>query len=206
MLDTTDAYNEYLALLRRWNARINLVSAGDIERLEGRHLADSLALVKLIPPGTRSLVDLGTGAGFPGLPIAIARPDLHVTLLDAKTKAIAFLKTVRRALDLTNVEFFHGRVSDYQPSPPPDLIVSRAAFPPVQLLEIAATLLGDNRDLDTEDTEDAKDPQSPTTQRHVLVMLNKDNAPPTHPAFEHTGMRPAADDRSNHLYRYVQDI
>lgn len=175
-------HHEYLDMLRRWNASINLVATGDMERLESRHLADSLALIALIPAEARLVTDLGTGAGFPGLPIAIARPDLRVTLVDAKTKAIAFLKAVRRELGLSNVEVFHGRVDAYEPSPPPDLILSRAAFPPPRLLEIAAKIL-------------------PPGAGNLLIMLNAGNTPPTHPGFEHVQHEPAQEDRSNHLYR-----
>ncbi len=194
--------DRYLQLLRRWNARINLVAAGDVARLEDRHLADSLALLDLIPESTRFVSDLGTGAGFPGLPLAIARPDLDFTLLDAKTKAIAFLKSVRRELGLENVSFFHGRVDAYEPSPAPDLIVSRAAFPPPLLLEIAAALLpagpteilpGDPRATDEH-----------SAPRHLIVMLNKDNDPPGHPGFRHLEGRPASEGRSNHLYQRLR--
>jgi 16S rRNA (guanine527-N7)-methyltransferase len=184
----TPQHSAYLELLRRWNSSINLVSAGDVDRLEERHLADSLALLSLIPDGSLRLTDLGTGAGFPGLPIAIARPELQVTLLDAKTKAIAFVKAVRRELGLTNVEVFHGRVEDYRPAPPPDLVVSRAAFPPPKLLEIAATLLPSD---------------SVGEGGHLIVMLNKDNDAPTHPGFALRDSVPGAEGRSNHLYQRI---
>lgn len=131
----------YLEVLRRWNRSVNLVASGDLPVLEQRHLADSLALVELVRPDVATVLDLGSGGGFPGVPLAIARPDLGVTLLDTKTKAIAFLRTVRRELSLTNVRVLHTRVEELQPDPPPDLIVSRAAFPPPELLRHALRLL-----------------------------------------------------------------
>jgi 16S rRNA (guanine527-N7)-methyltransferase len=131
----------FIELLQRWNLHINLVSEADLGRLRQRHVEDALALLALIPPSAMQVADLGSGAGFPGLPLAIARPDLLFTLVEVKTKAAAFLARARAELALENVTVFHGRVEEFNPKPLPDLVVSRAAFPPPRLVPLAYRLL-----------------------------------------------------------------
>ncbi len=173
----------YLDLLRRWNRSVNLVASGDMAVLEQCHLADSLALVDLLPAGAATALDLGSGGGFPGIPLAIARPDLGLTLLDAKTKAVAFLRTVRRELALVNVQVVQARVEDLTPDPPPDVVVSRAAFPPPELLAHAARLLAPGG--------------------HVIVMYGA-RLPTEHPeAFEIVAEQARPEGRRNVLYRLV---
>jgi 16S rRNA (guanine527-N7)-methyltransferase len=173
--------NAYLELLRRWNRSVNLVAAGDEAVLEERHLADSLALEGLLPVDAATVLDLGSGGGFPGIPLAVARPELAFTLLDAKTKAIAFLRTVRRELGLTNVHVLHARVEEYAPEPPPGLIVSRAAFPPPALLSLAERLLAPGG--------------------HVIVMYGA-KLPTEHAtAFELVAEQPRPEGRRNVVYR-----
>ena len=84
--------SSYMQLVVRWNKRINLVSKKDIDRLLERHLFDSLSIERFIK-GDRAL-DIGSGGGFPGLPLAICRPDLHFTLLDRSAKRVRFLRVV----------------------------------------------------------------------------------------------------------------
>lgn len=171
----------YLALLRRWNRSVNLVAAGDEGVLEERHLADSLALEELLPPDAATVLDLGSGGGFPGIPLAVALPDLAFTLLDAKTKAIAFLRTVRRELGLSNVSVLHARVEDYEPEPPPGLIVSRAAFPPPALLSLAERLLAPGG--------------------HVIVMYGAKLATERPATFDLVTEQPRPEGRRNVMYR-----
>ena len=93
--------SSYLELVVRWNKRINLVSKKDIDRLLERHLFDSLSIERYIK-GDRAL-DIGSGGGFPGIPLAICRPDLHFTLLDRSAKRVRFLRVVQAELGLANV-------------------------------------------------------------------------------------------------------
>jgi len=104
----------YHELLADWNTRMNLTGDTDFATSLDRHYTDSLApLVNehLFPQGA-SLIDVGSGAGFPGLPLAIARPDLEVTLLDSLMKRISFLDAVVKDLGLTNVKLVHSRAED----------------------------------------------------------------------------------------------
>lgn len=126
-----DELLNYLTLLHKWNKAYNLTAVRDMKSMVGRHILDSLAILPWIQ-GTRML-DVGTGAGLPGIPIAIARPDLNVVLLDSNGKKIRFLQEVKRALNLKNVEAVQIRVEDYQPTDRFDTITSRA-FSDIQLM------------------------------------------------------------------------
>ena len=103
----------YLRLLTEWNSRMDLTAVCDEEEMPDRHFADSLTVLRteLIRPGS-TLIDVGTGAGFPGMVLAIARPDLQVTLLDAQRKRLNFLKAVQGAVGAENVTLVHARAED----------------------------------------------------------------------------------------------
>lgn len=104
----------YHEMLADWNTRMNLTGDTDFDTSLDRHYADCLAPLanrELFPEGA-SLIDVGSGAGFPGLPLAIARPDLQVTLLDSLMKRINFLAAVVEELGLTNVRLVHSRAED----------------------------------------------------------------------------------------------
>ena len=104
----------YHEMLADWNTRMNLTGDTDFETSLDRHYTDSLAPLvnkELFVQGA-SMIDVGSGAGFPGLPLAIARPDLKVTLLDSLMKRINFLDAVVKDLGLTNVQLVHSRAED----------------------------------------------------------------------------------------------
>ncbi|WP_174876070.1 16S rRNA (guanine(527)-N(7))-methyltransferase RsmG [Vogesella oryzae] len=115
----------YLGLLAKWNQTYNLTAIREEERMVSYHLLDSLTLVPQLDGGTR-LLDVGSGGGMPGIPAAIARPDLHVVLLDANHKKTTFLRQAAIELKLPNVEVITGRVEAYQPEQKFDRITSRA--------------------------------------------------------------------------------
>ena len=104
----------YHAMLAEWNGKMNLTGDTDFETSLDRHYADSLAPLGIDGLFTRgiTLIDVGSGAGFPGLPLAIARPDLRVTLLDSLKKRLTFLSAVVEALGLANVRLVHARAED----------------------------------------------------------------------------------------------
>ena len=103
----------YLERLLEWNKRVNLVSKADEGRIAERHFLESLALLRLVEfPYKARVLDLGTGAGFPGLPIKILRPDIEMTLLDSKRKRILFLKEVVKALGLEGVAVVCARAEE----------------------------------------------------------------------------------------------
>ena len=113
----------YLAELEKWNAAYNLTAIRDPQDMVTRHLLDSLVMV---PHVRGPLLDVGSGAGLPGIPLAIARPELAVTVLDSNGKKARFLRHAVRALKLGNVAVVEGRVEDHQPAAPYAAITSRA--------------------------------------------------------------------------------
>ncbi len=123
----------YVELLERWNKAYNLTAVRDPEQMVSRHLLDSLALLPWLTGD--SLLDIGSGAGLPGVPLAIARPDLEVTLLDSLGKRCRFLRQVRRELGLKNVRVVEARSEDWQTDAPPAIITARAVAALPLLLE-----------------------------------------------------------------------
>jgi len=103
--------SKHYALLQRWNRRVNLTSIRSPQEIVERHFGESLYLAKVIGKA-KSLVDVGSGAGFPGLPFAVARPDVEVTLVESVSKKATFLKEVSRPLG--NVSVHEGRLEDLQ--------------------------------------------------------------------------------------------
>ncbi len=111
--EETSALLAYLHLVRQWTVTYNLVSAGDRDDLVTRHLLDSLAIQSFLAPG--HLLDVGTGAGFTGVPLAILNPQLEVTLVDSAGKKIRFLNHVRRSLELVNIHPVNRRIERFSP-------------------------------------------------------------------------------------------
>ena len=125
----------YQTLLEQWQSAINLVSPSTIDNAWERHFLDSLQLVSFLPVAG-NLYDLGSGAGFPGLVIAIARNELNVTLIEKKKKKCAFLKTVSRETQ-TPVQILNKRIEDDISLPAPDFVTARALAPLSKLLGFA---------------------------------------------------------------------
>jgi 16S rRNA (guanine527-N7)-methyltransferase len=91
-------FEDYLSLLLRWNARVNLTAIRDEEGILRRHFVESIACARLLPAGIATLLDFGSGAGFPGIPIALCRPEISVTLAESQGKKAAFLSEAVRVL------------------------------------------------------------------------------------------------------------
>jgi 16S rRNA (guanine527-N7)-methyltransferase len=123
--DAVDRCAAYLRLLEKWNRVHNLTAVRETERMVVLHLLDSLSVLPHIPE-TGSLLDVGSGGGLPGIPIALARPDLRVTLLDSSSKKTVFLEQARVELALANVEVVCERVEQWRPAGTFDVVVSRA--------------------------------------------------------------------------------
>ncbi|HEX8545258.1 MAG TPA: 16S rRNA (guanine(527)-N(7))-methyltransferase RsmG [Pseudomonas sp.] len=114
----------YLALLIKWNKAYNLTAVRNPDEMVSRHLLDSLSVVPFIA-GPRWL-DVGSGGGMPGIPLAILFPEMKVTVLDSNGKKTRFLTQVKLELKLDNLEVIHSRAESYQPAVPFTGIVSRA--------------------------------------------------------------------------------
>lgn len=106
------ALEGHKALLLKWNRIVSLVSPGDLEVLVERHYGESLFLAGLLPRGPLRVVDVGSGGGFPGVPLAVARPDCHVTLVDSNHRKAAFLREATRGWE--NVEVVRARAGEGQ--------------------------------------------------------------------------------------------
>ena len=115
---------DYVALLNKWNKVHNLTAVRDPEEMVTLHLLDSLALLPHVQ--AKRLLDVGSGAGLPGIPLAICLPALHVTVMDSNQKKASFMRQAKAELGLDNLEVVCGRVEDYQPEAPVDVITSRA--------------------------------------------------------------------------------
>lgn len=130
----------YMEHLDRWRHRINLVGPGSMEDLVERHVHDSLGLLRLLDlpevmERTQRWLDVGTGAGLPGLICALARPELSWVLLEPLGKRISWLRHISGTLGMDNVVVEHGRLEELQSARWPGL-VSRATFPPEQWASI----------------------------------------------------------------------
>ncbi len=124
---------EYLALLQKWNRTYNLTAVREASRMVSHHLLDCLAIVPHVTAG--SALDVGSGAGLPGIPIALARPHVQVTLLESSHKKAAFLQQARAELKLDNVTVACERAEAWQPGRVFEMVISRAFS---ELAEFAA--------------------------------------------------------------------
>jgi 16S rRNA (guanine527-N7)-methyltransferase len=103
-------FQTYLDLLLKWNARLNLTAIRDAEGMVQRHFGESIFAAQHLPAGTRTLLDFGSGGGFPGVPIALCRPEIRVVLAESQSRKAAFLREAARTLSLKNAQIFAGRV------------------------------------------------------------------------------------------------
>jgi 16S rRNA (guanine527-N7)-methyltransferase len=118
-------FEVYLALLLHWNARINLTAVRKPEDILRRHFAESIFAAQHVPKKVKTLLDFGSGAGFPGIPIAICRPEIGVTLAESQQKKAAFLREAVRTLAL-KAEVWPNRVEAMEPARVFDAVTLRA--------------------------------------------------------------------------------
>jgi 16S rRNA (guanine527-N7)-methyltransferase len=129
-------FTEYLAMIREASKKMNLVSKNDLGQLAQRHLIDSLhALTAYEIPSGAKAADMGSGAGFPGIPIAIARPDISIDLIESRRLKSLFLARVIEDLKLTNAKAVHSRWEDV--SAKYDIIFARAVYNETDLRSMA---------------------------------------------------------------------
>lgn len=106
-------FMEYMKLLKEWNEKINLTAITEDEDIVKKHFIDSIKVFKIEAfKKCNNLIDVGTGAGFPGIPISIMRPEVNITLLDSLNKRVNFLDTVIKSLQLKNIKAIHGRAEE----------------------------------------------------------------------------------------------
>ena len=130
----------YLALLERWNGAYNLTAIRDPREMVGKHLLDSLAMHAFVRE-VESLADLGTGAGFPGIPLALAEPRLRVTLVESSGKKARFLREAVRTLPLPNARVAESRIEALDEPGAYDAITARALATLPQIIELGGHLL-----------------------------------------------------------------
>ena len=143
--DAIEKLQMYMDLLKEWSRTYNLIAPREREYLLERHVLDSLTIADSLKPG--SLLDVGTGAGLPGIPLAIVKPEMEVTLIDGAGKKIRFIRHVARSLPLTNIEPLHQRVEDLKPDQPFANITSRAFASLNEFAEIVRPLMTENTQL-----------------------------------------------------------
>jgi len=129
---------EFIALLVKWNRAFNLTAVTEPQRMVSHHLLDSLAIMPYVR-GPR-VIDVGTGAGLPGIPLALALPQFHFVLLDSNGKKTRFVTQAVGELGLANVEVVQARVDEYQPGVGFDSVISRAFATMEEMLRATAHL------------------------------------------------------------------
>jgi len=141
-----ESISTYIDLLLRWNSRISLTAVREPEEILTRHFGESLFAASHLFPLTggqgrtaNGVIDVGSGAGFPGLPIKIWAPDLHLTLIESNQKKATFLREVVRTLTLTNIDVFSARAEDFASTA--GVVTLRAVERFEQILPIAARLV-----------------------------------------------------------------
>jgi len=136
----TQPLMRYLFLLDKWNHAYNLTAVRRIDAMVTKHLLDSLAILPWVT-GSRVL-DVGSGAGLPGIPLALAMPDVQFILLDSNGKKIRFMQEVKRVLKISNVEIQQARVENYHPETSFDTVITRAFSELTPMLSWTKHLLG----------------------------------------------------------------
>jgi len=140
-------FNHYIRLLLEWNQRINLISPNDEDRIAERHILESLAVLSVWPfPENASVLDLGSGGGFPGIPLKITRPDLAMTLLESRQKKTLFLNAVVRELQLENCRVVNARAEELTKTSDEkfSIVIARAVADLKTLWKWSKPMLDDN--------------------------------------------------------------
>jgi len=140
--DAISSFTVLLNELERWNRRINLTAIRDLREMVSAHLLDSLAVRPFL--NGKSIIDIGTGPGFPGLPLAIAEPERAFTLLDSNGKKISFVQHIVTRLGLRNVAVVQARAEDFAPGQSFDTVIARALATISKIIELGGHLAGEN--------------------------------------------------------------
>jgi 16S rRNA (guanine527-N7)-methyltransferase len=137
-----DQFRRLVPLYLEWNEKINVISRKDLDNLYERHILHSLAIAKIVNfKSGAELLDLGTGGGIPGIPLAILLPEVNFTLVDGTGKKITVVKEIAAALDLKNIQAFHARAEDLKMLNTFDFIITRGVAPLADLWQWSRRLL-----------------------------------------------------------------
>lgn len=136
-----DSFTRYLSELKKWNRAYNLTAVEGDREIVIKHFFDSLLYLAFIGPGPKSVCDVGSGAGLPGLPLAIVRADLAVTLVEPSRKKCAFLRHMKKTLALASVEVVESRAEDLR-GRTFDVVLTRALFSVGELIKRGRHLVG----------------------------------------------------------------
>lgn len=131
-------------LLAKWNNALNLTAIREIDKMVVLHILDSAVVSPLISDKGKNIADVGTGAGFPGLVLAILNPQKHFTLIDSVAKKLSFVRTVMVSLGLKNVTIINDRCENIKVEQKFDCILSRAFAPLCKIIEWCENLIDDN--------------------------------------------------------------
>jgi 16S rRNA (guanine527-N7)-methyltransferase len=140
--NTVALFERYLQELLRWNERINITAVRTPEDIAVKHFLDSLSIVPYLPEKGR-MADIGSGGGFPGIPVKIVQPSLHLTLIEASRKKANFLRHIARTLALRGIAIWEGRIESMSGEEPFDCVTGRAVADLKKFLKIAAPLVKD---------------------------------------------------------------
>lgn len=184
--DLTAKLAVYKSLLIKWSKAINLVSPSTLTDIDTRHFNDSLQLLPFIPDDTKVLLDIGSGAGFPGLVLAMARPKMAVHLVESDQRKCSFLSAVSRETD-TPIIIHNARVEAVDKSIGPNVITARALADLATLLKLTEHFWSDNTGLTlvlpkgakwSQEVKDAKtkydfslEHQTSTTEKEAAILV-----------------------------------
>jgi len=138
----SDKFLIYLKELKKWNKTYNLTSIEDEKEIIVKHFLDSLLYLSFITEKSLNIADIGSGAGFPGMPIAIVREDLKISLIEPSWKKCVFLKNIKTKLELPNIEIYQAKSKEVEGKF--DIVVSRALWSMKELIENCKHLLKEN--------------------------------------------------------------
>lgn len=134
-------FMDYLFLLEKWNKSFNLTAVRELDKMVTRHILDSLCLLPWLSGS--EILDVGSGAGLPGIPLALACPDKHFVLMDSNGKKTRFMQEAKRALGLDNIDIIKSRAEDFAPQIKFDTILSRAFSSLPKMLSLTQHLLAE---------------------------------------------------------------
>ena len=141
-VDVAERFSTYFDLLRRWNTKLNLTAIRDPEDVLQRHFVECIFCAQSLPAGICTLLDYGSGGGFPGIPIALCRPEIRVTLSESQGKKVSFLREAARVLIL-DAEVYAGRVEDINAGQKFDAVTLRAVDKMQEAMRNAADRVGE---------------------------------------------------------------